>query len=110
MSDLTLRLTRRTALVFAAAPLFAPALVFAQTAGPGAPGSAGADTQPPPARIGNRWDSLAHQPTEADVGAAEQELGLAGTPDHDRQVDKELKDIGDELLNAEQHDGPGSPR
>lgn len=70
--------------------LFAPALPTA--------------AQEPPARIGNRWDSLSHQPTQADVGTAEQERGLAPRSDRDRAIDSELDQLGRLLLEQERTD------
>ena len=102
MWEVTLRLTRY-ALILAAVPLLVPPALRAQPAQ--APGSPGPQwDSPAPPRIGNIWDNLPHQPTQGDVGAAEQELGLGSSAQHEQQVDKELKDLGDELLNAEQRD------
>ncbi len=63
-----------------------------------------AAAEEPPIKIGNRWDGLDHQPRQADIGAAEQELGLSPSANHDRAVDNELRELGDQLLNAEQND------
>lgn len=60
--------------------------------------------QGPPDRIGNIWDSLPHQPTQADVGAAEQERGLARTGERDRAIDSELDQLGRMLLQQEGSD------
>lgn len=60
----------------------------------------------PPSRIGNRWDSLSHQPTEGDVNAAEQEWGVAPSPEHEQVLDDELEKLDRQLLSAEQHHPP----
>jgi hypothetical protein len=96
MSDVAFRLTRRAALVLGAALLVAPAALRAQPALPG--------DSPPPPRIGNIWDNMPHQPTEADVGAAEQEMGLAGSPQYEKQMNKELEDLSNQLLKDEETD------
>ena len=63
-----------------------------------------------PSRIGNRWDSLSHQPTQGEVGAAERERGLAPPTEHDRAIDEELERLDRQLLNQEQSNPPVNPR
>jgi hypothetical protein len=55
----------------------------------------------PPARIGNRWDGLSHQPTQRDVGAAEQELGIAPRDQRERTINNDLDQIMQQLLSKE---------
>ena len=55
----------------------------------------------PPARIGNRWDGLSHQPTQRDVGAAEQELGIAPRDQRERAINNDLDQIMQQLLSKE---------
>lgn len=64
----------------------------------------------PPSRIGNRWDSLSHQPTQGEVGAAEREHGLAPPTEHDRAIDEDLERLDRQLLNQEQTNPPVNPR
>ena len=90
---------RRTALAAAALLLAAATL---------APERASA--QQPPSRIGNRWDSLSHQPTQGDIGAAEQERGLAPGTEHDRAISEELQRLDRQLLEQEQNDPAIAPR
>lgn len=66
--------------------------------------SAAAQQRQPPSRIGNRWDSLSHQPTQADVGAAEQEHGLAPSAQRERAIDSEIDQLGRQLLDQERTD------
>ena len=63
-----------------------------------------------PSRIGNRWDSLSHQPTQGDVGAAERERGVAPPAEHERAIDEELQRLDRQLLNQEQASPPVTPR
>lgn len=69
-----------------------------------------AQEQRAPARIGNRWDSLSHQPTQGDVGAAERERGIAPPTEHERAIDEELQRLDRQLLNQEQTSPPVNPR
>lgn len=104
MSDPTPRRAANSALFVAGLLLGAPVLL-PQPARADPPVSAGDGlATPTPPRIGNRWDNLDHQPTQADVGAAEQELGLARSAEHDRAVDNELQELGSQLLQVEQTD------
>ena len=75
-----------------------PLPVFAQEPQPEAP---------PPARIGNRWDGLSHQPTQRDVGTAEQELGIAPRDQRERAINDDIDRIMQQLLNKEQN-GPAA--
>ncbi len=96
---------RASGLPFAVGLLFAAAALAPLPASADPPASAGTElTNPAPPRIGNRWDNLDHQPTQADVGAAEQELGLSRSAEHDRAVDNELQELGNQLLKVEQTD------
>lgn len=65
------------------------------------PLAAMAQQEQPPARIGNRWDGLSHQPTQRDVGAAEQELGVAPRADRERAINDDLDQIMKQLLSKE---------
>ena len=88
---------------FAGLLLFAAPVLAAPPVGASPPGSLAPSSEgPPPARIGNIWEGLPHQPNQADVGAAEQELGLAPSSQHDRQVEKELQELGNQLLKEEE--------
>ena len=69
---------------------------------------AGAQEQPPPARIGNRWDGLSHQPTQRDVGAAEQELGIAPRDQRERAINGDIDQIMRELLSKEPNAPPAA--
>jgi hypothetical protein len=66
-----------------------------------------AQESPPPARIGNIWEGLSHQPTERDVGAAEQEHGIAPRDQRERAINNDIDQIMHQLLSKEQN-GPAA--
>jgi hypothetical protein len=63
--------------------------------------------QQPPSRIGNRWDNMAHQPTQGEVSAAERERGIAPPP---QSTDAEIERLYRELLQGEQNGPTARPR
>jgi hypothetical protein len=77
---------------------FAPGMGFAQTNPPA-----------PPQRIGNIWDSLPHQPTEGGVTAKEHETGIAPDVARERDINKELQNLDEQLLNEEKTHPPTIP-
>ncbi len=70
-----------------------------------------AQTNPPapPQRIGNIWDSLPHQPTEGSVTAKEHETGVAPDVARERDINKELQNLDEQLLNEEKTHPPTIP-
>lgn len=60
-----------------------------------------AAAQPPPSRIGNIWDGLAHQPTQGEVSAAEQDAGVKPGGAHEQQINNQLWDLDRQLLQSE---------
>ncbi len=52
----------------------------------------------PPARDGNRWDGVAHQPTRDAVAAEEQHAGVAPSSAERHQQDTELQRLGNREL------------
>jgi hypothetical protein len=67
------------------------------------------ETQNPPQRIGNIWDSLPHQPTEQEVTPLEHESGVAPDAAQQRDINKELMQLDQELLNKEKTHPPTMP-
>nr|ATZ76339.1 hypothetical protein P410_40 [uncultured Alphaproteobacteria bacterium] len=56
-------------------------------------------TSAAPARIGNIWGNLPHQPTQKEVGSAEQESGVAPAAKQQQQINDELQSLDRELLD-----------
>ena len=81
--------------------LFAAAVAAAQDTSP-----AGASTQAPTARSGNIWSGKSHQPSRADVEAAEQNAGET-TPRAEKGLDDKVDSIGRQLQQLEQRYPPG---
>ncbi len=67
------------------------------------------DSGTPPPRIGNIWDSLPHQPTEGNVTAKEHETGVAPDATRERDINKELQNLDEQLLNEEKTSPPAIP-
>lgn len=67
------------------------------------------DTQNPPQRIGNIWGSLPHQPTEKEVTPLEHKSGVAPDAAQQRDTNKELMQLDQELLNKEKTHPPTMP-
>lgn len=67
------------------------------------------ETQNPPQRIGNIWDSLPHQPTEKEVTPLEHESGVAPDAAQQRDINKELMQLDQELLDKEKTHPPTMP-
>lgn len=51
-----------------------------------------------PARDGNRWNGISHQPTRAAIAAQERQAGVALTDEQKRQEDQELDRVARSLL------------
>ena len=85
-------------MLFVALLALAPGAAFAQ-----------ADSAEAPSRIGNTWDSLPHQPTEGNVTAKEHESGVAPDTARERDINKELQNLDQQLLNEEKTHPPTIP-
>ena len=72
--------------------------------GPGA-----AAPEQPPARIGNIWNAIPHQPAQGDVSSAEQGVGIAPNPSQNQRIDRELDELNRELLQRERSDPAIAP-
>lgn len=64
------------------------------------------DNGNPPQRIGNIWDTLPHQPTEGDVTAKEHQSGVAPSNAQNRNTDKDLMRLDQQLLTKEKTNPP----
>ena len=71
------------------------------------PGSAAPET--PPARIGNIWNAIPHQPAQGDVSSAEQGVGIAPNSSQNQRIDRELDELNRELLQREHSDPAIAP-
>jgi TolA-binding protein len=76
-----------------AATLLLPTLALAQ--------AAPADGQPP-AREGNVWGSVSHQPTEGEVREQEKAAGLLGAKEQQRQRADEVNELDRQILQRAQ--------
>ncbi len=91
--------------------LGALALIAAGAGGPAmavGPGAA-APEQQPPARIGNIWNAIPHQPVQGDVSSAEQGVGIAPNESQSQRIDRELDELNRELLQRERSDPAIAP-
>jgi hypothetical protein len=84
-------------LLLAALPALLPLALHAQNA------------ETPPARNGNIWDSIPHQPRETEVAPEERALGVAPSIAQEKALNEELDTIGKRLLEDESTHPPRIP-
>jgi hypothetical protein len=52
-----------------------------------------------PSQIGNIWNGLAHQPTEAEVRAREQQSGIEPSNQQQNKLNDDVEELAKQLLN-----------
>lgn len=69
---------------------------FAQSQTPSAPWPTSPNV---PSQIGNIWNGLAHQPTQAEVRSREQQSGIAPSNQQQNKLNDEVEELAKQLLN-----------